>query len=351
MEPQDAIEELERIRFVWRGDKDEFNLLRRLGGLYIETSNYRSGLLALRQAATYYRENKYAPEVTQKMSDTFKNLYLRGEADRMPPLTAIALYEEFKELTPAGDLGDEMIQNLADRLVKVDLLFMAADLLEKQLKFRLKGIEKSRVGMNLALIYTLGQDYEKVIQTLDMSQEANLPDELVERRLHLRAQALIDLDQQSAALLLLKSDNSLNADLLRSDLYWRIKDWRSAASSLQNVVRQSGIKAGEELSEENAATVLNLTMAYTLSGNERAIRRIRNDFSEPMAKTALKEAFDLVAQPLSIGMIDPGSIAKRVKTVTNFRSFLDTYKERLKSERLSDLSRTEEILKDKMPAS
>ncbi len=279
MEPQDAIEELERLRFAWRGDKDEFNLLRRLGGLYLDTNNYRSGLQVLRQAATYYRENKDAPKVTQKMSDTFKSLYLKGEADRLPPLTAIALYDEFKELTPAGHLGDEMIQNLADRLVKVDLLFMAADLLEKQLKFRLKGIEKSRVGMNLALIYALDQEYEKVIQALNTSQEPNLPKELVDGRLHLRAQALIDLNQQSAALLLLKSDNSLNADLLRSDLYWRIKDWRSAASSLQNVVRQSGIKAGEELSEENAAKVLNLTTAYTLSGNERAIRRVRNDFS------------------------------------------------------------------------
>ena len=218
-----------------------------------------------------------------------------------------------------------MIQNLADRLVKVDLLSMAADLLENQLKSRLKGIVKSRVGMNLALIYMFGQKYEKVIQTLDMSQEPNLPDELIEGRLYIRAQALMDLDQQSAALLLLKSDNSLNADLLRSDLYWRIKDWRSAASSLQNVLRQSGIKAGEELSEENAAKVLNLTTAYTLDGNERAIRRIRNDFSEPMAKTTLKEAFDLVSQPLSIGMIDPDSIKKRIKTVTNFRSFLDTY--------------------------
>jgi hypothetical protein len=161
----------------------------------------------------------------------------------------------------------------------------------------------------------------------------------------------MSLDQISDALLLLRSDDSLNAGLLRSDLYWRINDWVNAASSLQNVVRQSGIKAGEELSEENAAKILNLATAYTLSGNERAILRIQNDFSEPMAKTTLKKAFDLVAQPLSIGMIDPASIAERVKTVTNFRSFLDTYKERLKSERLSDLSRVEEVLKDKTPAS
>ena len=339
MGPEEAIEELEQLRFVWRGDEYEFNLLRRLGTLYLDTKNYRRGLLALRQAATYYRDNISAPEVTQKMSDTFKALYLKGDADQIPPVTAIALYDEFKELTPAGSLGDEMIRNLADRLVRVDLLFKAAELLENQLQFRLKGVEKSQVGLNLALIYALAQEYGKVIETLDATNEPNLPEELVADRLHLRAQALMNLDQQSSALLLLKTDKSLNADLIRSELYWLMKDWKSAALSLHNVVRQSGLKPGEDLSEIDAAKILNLATAYTLSGNERAIQRIRMDYSEPMAKTSVKEAFELLAQPLSIGMIDPASIAQRVKIVTNFRSYLDTYKERLKKERLSNLSR------------
>ena len=339
MDPEEAIEELEQLRFVWRGDEDEFILLRRLGALYLDTRKYRRGLQALRQAATYYRDNKSAPDVTQKMSDTFKLLYLKGDADHIPPITAIALYDEFKELTPAGSLGDEMIRNLADRLVRVDLLSKAADLLEDQLQFRLKGIEKSQVGLNLALIYALAQEYDKVIETLDTTNAPNLPEELVGGRLHLRAQALMNIGQRSSALLLLKTDKSLNADLIRAEMYWLMKDWKSAALSLHNVVRQSGLKPGQDLSETDAAKILNLATAYTLSGNERAIQRIRTDYSEPMAKTSVKEAFELVAQPLSIGMIDPASIAQRVKIVTNFRSFLDTYKERLKKERLSNLSR------------
>ena len=345
MDPEEAIEELEQLRFVWRGDEDEFNLLRRLGTLYLDTRNYRLGLQALRQAATYYRDNRSAPEVTQKMSETFKALYLKGDADQIPPVTAIALYDEFKELTPAGSLGDEMIRNLADRLVRVDLLFQAAELLKNQLQFRLKGVEKSQVGLNLALIYALAQEYGKVIEALDTTNEPNLPEELVADRLHLRAQALMNLDQRSSALLLLKTDKSLNADLIRSELYWRMKDWKSAALSLHNVVRQSGLKPGEDLSEIDAAKILNLATAYTLSGNERAIQRIRTDYSGPMAKTSVKGAFELLAQPLSIGMIDPASIAQRVKMVTNFRSYLDTYKERLKKERLSNLSRFRAIPK------
>ena len=283
--------------------------------------------------------------VVDLMDEIQKNLYNKAASFRTEKTTEVVTYDEFKELTPAGSLGDEMIRNLADRLVRVDLLFQAAELLKNQLQFRLKGVEKSQVGLNLALIYALAQEYGKVIEALDTTNGPNLPEELVADRLHLRAQALMNLDQRSSALLLLKTDKSLNADLIRSELYWRMKDWKSAALSLHNVVRQSGLKPGEDLSEIDAAKILNLATAYTLSGNERAIQRIRTDYSVPMAKTSVKGAFELLAQPLSIGMIDPASIAQRVKMVTNFRSYLDTYKERLKKERLSNLSRFRAIPK------
>ena len=81
MEVDEAIEELETLRYVWRGGEFEFNLLRRLGGLYLDQGIYRQGLLALRQAATYYREKEEASQVTQQMSDTFNSLYLEDGAN------------------------------------------------------------------------------------------------------------------------------------------------------------------------------------------------------------------------------------------------------------------------------
>ncbi len=350
MEIPEAIEELEQLRYIWRGDEDEFNLLRRLGGLYLDAGIYRNGLEALRQAATYYRDNENAPAVTQQMSDTFNFLYLENGADSMPPVTAIAIYEEFKELTPAGRQGDEMIRNLADRLVKVDLLDQAAGLLQQQVQFRLQGVEKAEVGMNLALIHALATEQEKVLETLDATEVPDMPDELTASRRHLRAQSMMRLNQREEALMLLKDDKSLDADLIRSQLFWEQNDWKNAALSLLNVVRSSNIRPGDNLTEDQAAKVLNLATAYTLSGNERAIARLRTDYAGAMSRTSLKEAFALVAEPLSLGMIDPGSISDRVKTVTNFRTYLDKYKERLKQERLSNLARDGAIPRDSVPS-
>ena len=63
------------------------------------------------------------------MNQVFRDLFLDGSANQMSEVSALALYYEFRELTPAGSDGDEMIRKLSDRLVAVDLLVQAAELL------------------------------------------------------------------------------------------------------------------------------------------------------------------------------------------------------------------------------
>ena len=204
--PAEAIDELEKLRFAWRGDDFEFQLLRRLGGLYLAEGDYRSGLRTLRQAATYFRKHKEVAQVTQQMADAFAKLYLEGVSSDLSPVAAIALYDEFKILTPSGEKGDEMIRKLADRLVTVDLLDRGAELLEAQVKFRLKGVDKARVGAQLALIHILDKKPQKAEAVLKASQEPGLPDELAVRRRHLLARALSEMGREPAAVALLEGD-------------------------------------------------------------------------------------------------------------------------------------------------
>ena len=338
MEPDEAIEILERLRYLWRGDEFEFNLLRRLGSLYLDENAFRNGLEALRQAATYYRDHEDAAQITQQMSDTFNFLYLEDGADRMAPVTAIALYEEFRELTPAGRKGDEMIRKLADRLVNVDLLDQAAELLDSQVRFRLNGVEKAQVGTNLALVHAIAREYESVLEVLDATQVPNIPEDLSARRRHLRAHALVGLNQDDQAELILKQDKTFDADLIRAEMFWLAGDWTNASQFLRRVVRGAGIRPGQGLDDEQAVRVLNLAAAYTLSGNERALVRLRSDYGGAMARSRFNEAFLLVAAPLSVGLINPSSVGQRVKIVANFRTFLDKYKDQLKSAELSSLT-------------
>ncbi len=338
MEPDEAIEILEGLRFLWRGGEFEFNLLRRLGSLYIENNGYRRGLLALRQAATYYRDHEEAAQITQQMSDTFNLLYLDDVADEMAPVKAIALYEEFRELTPAGRSGDEMIRKLADRLVKVDLFDQAAELLDGQVRFRLKGVEKAQVGSNLALVHAIAREHESVLEVLDATNIPGIPNSVATRRLHLRALALIGLNQEEQAVAILKRDKTLDGDLIRAEMYWKLNDWTNASRYLHRVVRAVGARPGREIDSEQAVRILNLAAAYTLSGNERAMAGLRSDYGAAMANSQFNEAFRLIAAPVSLGLIDPVSVLGRVQTVTNFRSFLEKYKKQINESDLSTLT-------------
>jgi hypothetical protein len=121
------------------GAEFEFKLLRKLGALYLDENQPRKGLVALRSAAANFPNRPEAKEIGDQMSSAFRELYLDGGADRLSPLTAVALYDEFRELTPAGAEGDRMMSLLADRLVKVDLLGRAGEFLDTLVAKRLSG--------------------------------------------------------------------------------------------------------------------------------------------------------------------------------------------------------------------
>ncbi len=334
---KEAIEDLEKLRFGWRGDEFEFNMLKRLGGLYLDQGLYREGLDRLRQAATYYRTHPEAPQVTQKMSDAFNSLFLNDGADALPPVTTIAIYDEFKELTPAGAQGDEMIRKLADRLVGVDLLERAVNLLNSQVRFRLEGVEKARVGTQLALIHVLGKEYSEALAVLDETNLPNLPEPILTQRRHIRVKSLLGIGQRPRALEILANDQSKDADLLRTELFWNSREWSKASQALRRLIRGTQAKPGGKLDREQAAHILNYAVALTLSGNERALSRLRGDYAGSMEKTDLKEAFRMITTPETLGLMDPDDVVARVKDVENFQSFMAAYRERLKKQTLSEL--------------
>ena len=324
---RDAIEQYEKLRFAWRGDRREFENLRRLGSLYLDEGFFREGLQTLKEAATNFREYPEATDVTKQMSDTFNALFLGDAADQLDPVKAIAVYNEFKELTPTGARGDEMIRNLADKLVDVDLLDRAAELLSAQVQFRLQGEQKARVGARLALIHTFAREYQKALEVLEGTGQANLPDELSAQRRHLLGKVLFGLGRNSEALALLENDQSEAAELIRHEIYWNTGDWRSAANSLRLLVKISGAEPGMPLTDKQAARISNYAVALTNSGGERVLSQLKRKFAPAIAQTKYAEMFQLVTAPSQIGVIDPLAVSRKVQEA---ETFLSAYRNKLK---------------------
>ena len=331
----ELIEGLEQLRYRWRGDEIEFDLLLRLADLYIAQQDYGTALRRLKITTSYFTDDPQVDEAADKMANVYEELYLNGAADELSPVTAIALFQEFRSLVPPGAEGDEMIRKLADRLVAVDLLPQAALLLERQIQFRVTGVDRSRIGARLALVYLLNMQPEQAIDTLRDTQNPESSRELNAQRRRLEARALTDLNKVDEAILLLGTDTTPETRQLRAEIYWRAQDWDNAARALSELVPEPD--AGS-LGQADARLVLDWATALTLAGDERTLVRVRQRYAAPMANTAFQEAFTLITTPRERGILDIASVRQQIEQAENFQSFMVEYRDMLGNNSLSAIN-------------
>ncbi len=323
----EAIGRLERLRYQWRGDDLELAVLKQLGTLHLNKGEFRKGLNTLRTAITYYPNNKKVKDIAQLMTAAFRELHLEGGADALPPLQALALYDDFRELTPAGTEGDLMIQKLADRLVSVDLLNRAADLLSHQVRFRLKGEDKARVGAKLAVIRLLDRNPKGALSALRGSFQPNLSTELDDDRRRIRAKATLELGRYEEAIALLAGDVSREADLLRANIYWSTRNYAEAAKVLQ---RLSGDPLAEGGYPENQASfILSWAVALRLKRDEAGIIMLRDLYGPGMAQSKLADAFAFISSPTGRAAKNIDDITRKMAESDSFDAFLKNYRDRL----------------------
>ena len=177
---------------LWRGDRLEANMDKLLADLYFRSGQYRLGFETAKQTVEYFPSSPAMDALSSEAQHEFENLYLNGEADRMPPVAALALYYDFRALTPPGTSGDQMIRNLAERLVKVDLLSQAAELLKYQIDNRLKGAAQAQIAAELAVIDIANRKPDEALKVLNSTALAELPPSLERQRRILEGRALID---------------------------------------------------------------------------------------------------------------------------------------------------------------
>jgi hypothetical protein len=249
-----AIAALERLRFRWRGDNLELKTLRKLASLYFKGQDWSSGLKTLRVATQNFTGND-ARTAQDDMRGAFADLYLKGGADKLPPVQSLAMFYDNIDLTPIGPDGDDMIRRMSDRLVAVDLLGPASDLLAYQVEKRLDGIAKAQVATRLAAVQLMNRKPADAIASLRNSQITGLPDDILRARLLVEARSLAALKQYDNALDLIGVDESAEVKQLRADIYWDSGNWAVAAQKLEEMLAPGNerARAGRGRPHEGAA--------------------------------------------------------------------------------------------------
>ncbi len=317
---EDCLRELETLAVTWRGDALEVQTLEMLSRIYADTGRYAESFAAVRIA------NQLAPnlQITRQGQDAasalFEQLFLGPKGDDLPPVEALGMFYEYRDLTPIGRRGDEMIRRLADRLAAVDLLDQAAELLQYQVDKRLEGAARAQVAARLAMVYLTNRKPERAIDALRSTRIADLSGELRQQRLLLEARALSDVGRHELALDIVSNITGKEAIRLRSDIYWAARQWRESAEQIE-LYYADRWRDFKPLSAVEKSDILRAVVGYALAEDVIGLARFREKYL-PLMSGEDRIAFETAAKPVGSSGADFAQIAKMAASVDTLEGFL-----------------------------
>ena len=302
-------------------------VVRKLSGIYLQQGRYREALDALRGAGKRMAGVPGAAEVQADQANAFRALFLDGAADGLQPVQALALFYDFRELTPIGADGDEMVRRLSRRLIDVDLLDQAAELLKHQVDERLDGVAKAQVATNLATVYLMDRQPEKALQAIWGSRTTLLPNAMNSERRALEARALMDLGRFDHALEVLDRDQSNPAREVRADIFWKQQKWGEAAPIYEARLGDRYKTATTPLTPAEESWLIRAGVGYSLAGDRAALQRLSGRFG-PMVPGARSAAALRVALDDTLsGVAGTGDFANLSSQADTFVGWVNSAKQ------------------------
>ncbi|WP_375789028.1 tetratricopeptide repeat protein [Bradyrhizobium sp. Pha-3] len=323
----DALKEFELLSMLWRGDNIELKTLYVLSKIYAETARYADAF-AVTRAATRLQPNAPESRLAQDAASAlFVQLYLGPKGDEMAPIDALGTFYDYRELTPIGRRGDEMIRRLADRLVGVDLLDQAADLLQYQVDKRLEGAARAQVAARLAMVYLMNRKPDRAIGALRSTRIADLSGELRQQRLLLEARAQSDVGRHDLALDIISNITGREAIRLRSDIYWASRHWREASEQIE-LYYGDRWRDFTPLNPSEKADIIRAVVGYALAEDAIGLSRFREKYAPLMSGDADKLAFDAASKPVATSSAEFAQIARMAASVDTLDGFIREMKTR-----------------------
>ena len=317
----DAIADLETLTTIWRGDETEIEGLQLLARLYTDEGRHREAFRIMRTALTAYPNADMTRRIQDEAAATFDSVFLGDKGDALPAIEALALFYDFRELTPIGRRGDEMIRRLADRLVGVDLLEQAATLLQYQVEHRLQGAARAQVGTRLAVIYLMGRKPDRALGVLRTTRIAELNNDSRNQRLLLEARALSNLGRHDVALEVVAGLSGQETTRLRSDILWAGKHWGEAAEQIE-VLYGDRWQEAEPFGENERTDILRAAIGYAMGEDGIGLQRIRERYAGKLGDGADRRAFEVVTAPIESSGTEFRAVAHSIAAIDTLDSFL-----------------------------
>ncbi|MBK5961154.1 hypothetical protein CCR97_23535, partial [Rhodoplanes elegans] len=317
----EVISDLEELTTVWRGDETEIEALQLLARLYTQEGRYRDAFHVMRTALSAHPNSDLTRRIQEEAASTFDTLFLAGKGDAMPAVDALGLFYDFRELTPIGRRGDEMIRRLADRLVSVDLLDQAAELLQHQVDHRLQGAARAQVATRLAIVYLMNRKPDRALATMRATQTTNIATELRNQRLLIEGRALSDVGRPDLAIEVIANLDGREAQRLRADILWSAKRWQAAAEQIEMMYGERW-RDWQPHSEPERADLLRAAIGYALAEDALGLDRFREKYVAKMADGPDRRAFEVATAPRAANAPEFAAVSRMVAATDTLDSFL-----------------------------
>lgn len=326
MSANEAATELESLRYRWRGDEVEMATVGILADQYMRVGRFRDALLLAQSTAFRDASAPGARELRIKLADYFRRLFLAGEADRLDPIQAVALFYEFDDnLMPIGPDGDQMVRKLAQRLVAFDLLEPASVLLQYQVDNRIRGVGKSAVAVDLATIYLWDKRPDKALSAINTTRQPSLPKELALERRLLEAAAYRDLGRFDHVIELVEPLDGPEAKSLLADAYWRDRKWPEAARALVSMLPPVG-----QAQKKDADLAFKTAIAARMAKDAGIVSQLRA-YGAIMDGNPNKASFDLITSQTDVSGAALSEAVRRLADAPRVDAFAAALKKRFEA--------------------
>lgn len=325
-----AAETLNQLRYRWRGDGVELEVIRALGKLFIDQGRYREALEVLRSAGRQLPDRPEAVALQNDLSNTFRQLFLQGLADGLQPIQAVGLFYDFQDLTPIGADGDQMVRNLVRRLVDVDLLDDAAKLLKYQVDNRLNGVPKAQVATDLAWIYLMNKKPEDALAAINDTRTTILPPALNAERRLATARALMSLGRYDDAQELIEKDNSRDGQEIRAEIAWKQHTWPTAGALYERALGDR-FKTPGALSAGDEARLLRSAVAYSLADDDKSLARLRQRWSGYIDTAGNPDGLRVALQGLSVESLSASDFSRVTADNEAFNGWIGRMKDKFRT--------------------
>jgi hypothetical protein len=219
------------------------------------------------------------------------------------------------------------VRRLADRLVELDLLDQAGELLQYQIDKRLTGAARATVAARLATIRLIDGKPALAIAALHATRLPELPAAIKRARMLLEARALSDLSRTELAIDVLRDETGPEIDRLRADIYWTGGRWREAGEA-HEALAGTRWQTPEALADRDRLDVLRAAVAYSLGEEKLALDRLRAKFAAKMADSADARTFAFLTRPNIANTRQFREIARGVTSADTLADFLAEYRKR-----------------------